>query len=108
VVQGEPGFDVPETEDTDDSQSPDVTGYRAFMADVEAQTRNFGGQVLFVHGDQHVFKTDKPLPRTLAPLMNFTRVETFGSPSLHWVKVTVNPASANVFQIEPVLVQHGK
>lgn len=108
VVQGEPGFDVAETEDIDDSQSPDVTGYRAFMADVEAQTRNFGGQVLFVHGDQHVFKTDKPLPRTLKPLMNFTRVETFGSPSLHWVKITVNPASANVFQIEPVLVQHGK
>ncbi|MDD5028153.1 MAG: hypothetical protein PHH58_01435 [Rhodoferax sp.] len=106
VVQGEPGFDIAETEEIDDSLTPEVTGYRAFMRDVETQTRSFAGQVLFVHGDQHVFKTDKPLPRTLNPLLNFTRVETFGSPSLHWVKVTVNPASANLFLVEPVVVTH--
>lgn len=106
VMQGEPGFDIAETEDTDDSLAPAVSGYRAFMRDVEAQTRSFTGQVLFVHGDQHVFKVDKPLPRTLKPLLNFTRVETFGSPSLHWVKVTVDPASANMFQVEPVIVGH--
>jgi len=108
VVQGEPGFDVAETEDIDDSQAPGVSGYRAFMSNVEAQTRDFPGQVLFVHGDQHVFKVDKPLPRSLNPLLNFTRVETFGSPSLHWVKVTVDATSTNLFQVAPVIVQHGK
>jgi len=104
VVQGEPGFDVPETEDVDERQSPAVSGYRTFMTAVEEQTRRFDGQVLFVHGDMHVFKVDKPLPRPLEPLLNFTRLGTFGSPSLHWVRVTVDPASANLFQIEPVIV----
>jgi hypothetical protein len=108
VVQGEPGFDVPETEELDESLSLETSGYRAFMSDVASETSNFSGQVLFVHGDQHVFKVDKPLPRPLTPLLNFTRVETFGSPSLHWVKVTVNPNSAALFLIEPVVVQHAK
>jgi len=58
-----------------------------------------------VHGDTHNFKMDKPLSKPNQLLPNFTRVETFGSPNLHWVKVTVNPASANVFQIEPVIVR---
>ncbi|GAB4216945.1 MAG: hypothetical protein Fur007_18020 [Rhodoferax sp.] len=108
VVQGEPGFDVPETEDVDERQAAGVSGYRAFIDALEAETRRFDGQVLFVHGDMHVFKLDKPFPRPLAPLLNFTRVGTFGSPSLHWVKVTVDPASADVFHVDPVIVQHAK
>jgi hypothetical protein len=32
-------------------------------------------------------------------------VQTFGSPSLHWVRVTVEPATANLFRIEPVMVK---
>lgn len=106
VVQGEPGFDVAETEDLDESLAPATSGFRPFMTALTQETEQFAGQVLFVHGDQHVFKTDKPLYRPLKPLLNFTRVETFGSPSLHWVKVKVDPASANVFQIEPVIVKH--
>jgi hypothetical protein len=108
VVQGEPGFDVPETEDVDESLAPEVSGYRAFMSAVTHETERFNGQVLFVHGDMHVFKVDKPLYQPLKPLMNFTRLGTFGSPSLHWVKVTVNPANPNLFQIDPVAVQHAK
>ena len=107
VVQGEPGFDVPETEEVDESLAPEVSGYRAFMTAVTQETERFNGQVLFVHGDMHVFKVDKPLVRPLAPLMNFTRLGTFGSPSLHWVKVTVNPANPNLFQIDPVAVKQG-
>jgi hypothetical protein len=38
-------------------------------------------------------------------LPNLTRLQTFGSPSLHWVKVTVDPSSANVFQVQPVIVK---
>ena len=108
VIQGEPGFDVPETEDDDESKSVDVSGYRTFMKEVAAQTAGFNGQVLFAHGDMHVFKVDKPLPRPLEPLLNFTRVSVFGSPSIHWVKVKVDPSTANLFQIEPVIVQHPK
>lgn len=105
VVQGDPGFDLPETEELDESLAADYSGYRNFMTELEVLTKQFAGQVLFVHGDTHNFKMDKPLSKPNQLLPNFTRVETFGSPNLHWVKVTVNPASANVFQIEPVMVK---
>ena len=106
VVQGDPGFDLPETEDFDESTRPGVSGYRHFMSKLGDQTKNFKGEVLFVHGDTHFFKLDKPLHDPMHMLTNFTRLQTFGSPSLHWVKVTVDPASTNVFQVEPVIVRH--
>lgn len=105
VVQGDPGFDLPETEELDESTLPMVSGYRHFMSQLVAQTQAFNGEVLFVHGDTHFFKLDKPLLQPGQTLTNFTRLQTFGSPSLHWVKVKVNPASENLFQIEPVMVK---
>ncbi|MDO8252439.1 MAG: hypothetical protein Q7T78_22350 [Rhodoferax sp.] len=105
VVQADPGFDLPETEDKDESAAPGVSGYRHFMNQLVAQTEQFKGQVLLVHGDTHFFKMDKPLHGPGNMLTNLTRLQTFGSPSLHWVKVTVDPASANVFQVQPVIVR---
>jgi hypothetical protein len=105
VVQADPGFDLPETEELDESAEAGFTGYRNFMAKLAEETEKYPGQVLFVHGDTHFFKLDKPLYAPGKMLNNFTRVETFGSPSLHWVKVTVDPASENVFQVQPVIVQ---
>jgi hypothetical protein len=60
---------------------------------------------LFVHGDTHFFKMDKPLYSPTKLLPNFTRLQTFGSPSLHWVRVTVDVASDNLFTIQPVIVR---
>lgn len=105
VVQGDPGFDLPETQDADESALPDSLGYRNFMAALTAHTEKFAGQVLFVHGDTHFFKVDKPLYSPTKLLPNFTRLQTFGSPSLHWVRVTVDVNSANVFQVQPVIVR---
>lgn len=105
VVQADPGFDLPETEDVDESTQPGYSGYRNFMGELAKETANYKGQVLFVHGDTHFFKMDKPLHAPGKMLTNFTRLETFGSPSLHWVKVTVDLKSANVFQVQPVIVQ---
>lgn len=106
VVQADPGFDWPETEEFDESTLPEFTGYRHFMSKLAEQTRAFAGEVLFVHGDTHFFKLDKPLFNPTHLLTNFTRLQTFGSPSLHWVKVTVDPASASVFLIESIIVKH--
>lgn len=108
VFQGDPGFDWPESEDSDESKLPEFSGYRNFMAQVEQQTAGFAGQVLLVHGDTHFFKIDKPLYSPTRLLPNFTRLQTFGSPSLHWVKVTVNPAAEQLFVIEPVIVAQPK
>lgn len=105
VVQADPGFDLPETEGVDESADAGVSGYRHFMDKLADETEKYAGQVLFVHGDTHYFKLDKPLYAPGKMLTNFTRVETFGSPSLHWVKVTVDPTSENLFQVQPVIVQ---
>lgn len=105
VIQADPGFDWPETEDADESQRPEFSGYRHFMDAVAQETAAFDGEVLFVHGDTHFFKLDKPLYSPTKMLPNFTRLQTFGSPSLHWVKVTVNPQSAALFVVEPVIVR---
>lgn len=104
VFQGDPGFDLPETEDLDESTNTSVVGYRNIIKAVVEQTEKFPGQVLLVHGDTHFFKMDKPLYSPTKLLPNLTRVQTFGSPSLHWVKVTVDADSAHVFTVHPVIV----
>lgn len=105
VFQADPGFDLPETEEVDESLQPQFSGYRNFIAAVVKQTENFGGQVLLVHGDTHFFKVDKPLYSPTKLLPNLTRLQTFGSPSLHWVKVTVDTSTEQVFLVQPVIVK---
>ena len=105
VFQADPGFDLPETEELDESQAPRYSGYRNFLAGVVAETEQFAGQVLLVHGDTHFFKVDKPLYSPTRLLPNLTRLQTFGSPLIHWVRVTVEPKNPNVFAIQPVIVR---
>jgi hypothetical protein len=105
AFQGDPGFDLPETEELDERKNASVSGYTAFLAAVVAETEAYAGQVILVHGDTHFFKMDKPLYSPTKVLANLTRVQTFGSPSIHWVKVDVDTATAEVFTIRPVMVK---
>lgn len=105
VFQADPGFDLPETEEIDESQAPRFSGYRNFINSVVAETEQFPGQVLLVHGDTHFFKMDKPLYSPTRLLANLTRLQTFGSPLIHWVRVTVDTRNANVFTVQPVIVK---
>ena len=105
VFQADPGFDLPETENTDESQAPRYGGYRNFLNNVVLETEQFPGQVLLVHGDTHFFKLDKPLYSPTRLLANLTRLQTFGSPLIHWVRVTVEPKNPNVFTVQPVIVR---
>ncbi|MGI8500038.1 MAG: hypothetical protein ACR2LR_02720 [Hassallia sp.] len=109
IIQADPGFDIPETESVDErvvngAPGGSADGYTAFLDAIVTETRAFKGQVVLVHGDTHVFKVDKPLIRQDNLLNNFTRVETFGNPNIHWVRVSVNPRSQNVFTFEPMIV----
>lgn len=104
VVQADMGFDVPESEKDDESRLPERDGYALFLDALTAATKAFEGQVLLVHGDTHFFKLDKPLVNATRMLPNFTRLQTFGSPNVHWVKVTVDAATRNVFMVEPMIV----
>ncbi|TAL09810.1 MAG: hypothetical protein EPO02_09225 [Nitrospirae bacterium] len=77
--------------------------YRSFLSVLEREVRAFGKPVVLVHGDTHRFRIDKPLrdAQTGQPIENFTRVETFGSPDLGWVKGTVDVNDPAVFRFEP-------
>jgi hypothetical protein len=114
VIQADPVFDLPETETVDERATVVATlathdGYDAFLAALIAETKAFAGQVVLVHGDNHFFRVDKPLMQQTmkkeAMVKNLTRVENFGSPSDHWIKVTVTPTNPNVFTFEPMIVK---
>ncbi|MEG4940064.1 hypothetical protein [Microcoleus sp. F4-D5] len=104
VAQANPGFEL---DPTDKRRS----GYNDFIATLETETGNFPGQVVFVHGDTHYFRIDKPLPHftdeTQLPRMkNFTRVETFGSPNVHWLRAFYDPTNPNLFEFKQQIVPH--
>lgn len=70
----------------------------------------FNGQVVLVNGDSHYFRIDKPLVATESKrrIENFTRVETFGDPDVHWVQVTVDDTEPNVFTFHPRIVEKNR
>lgn len=105
AFQADPGFDLPETEDEDESKQTKFKGYQVFMDALVKEAEQYAGQVLLVHGDTHFFKVDKPLRSPSNMLTNVTRVQTFGSPSNHWVHVTVDTDRSEVFTIRPVIVK---
>ena len=62
--------------------------------------------VAFLHGDTHLHRIDKPLysAKTSRMFENFTRVETFGNPDTHWVRVTVDPADSQLFTFKAEII----
>jgi hypothetical protein len=78
--------------------------YPALVAQVEDAARRLRRPVLFVHGDTHLYRADTPFTDTTGhPVANTQRLETYGSPFVGWVKVTVDPQSPGVFRFEPML-----
>ena len=68
-------------------------------------TRAFGRPVVLAVGDTHVFRVDKPLYDQDGQLVEqFTRVETFGNPNVHWVRVEADPRQPWVFTFHQQLV----
>ena len=97
VIQANPGFDL----------APSArTGFNDFLAALEAETIAYGRPVVLVHGDSHYFRLDKPMigTRSRRRVENFTRVETFGENDNHWLHVTVEPTSPNVFVFDQRIV----
>ena len=77
-------------------------GYDRFLDGLEAQVAAFPGTVLLVHGDSHTQRLDRPLVGPDgAPFANFTRLETFGSPDIGWVRVVLDTVSGQVASVEP-------
>jgi hypothetical protein len=80
----------------------DPTGFDNFRAALIDHVRRFARPVLFVHGDTHKHKIDKPLRYNGETITNFTRLEVFGSPDLGVIYVHVHPETEHVFRFEPV------
>jgi hypothetical protein len=86
-------------------------GYKDFLLALRDQVTSFRKPVAYVHGDSHYFRVDKPfLSASGQRLENFTRVETFGNNAangnndVHWIKVTVDPRSRDVFSFQAMMV----
>jgi hypothetical protein len=122
IMQADPSFDLPETEDVNERTCVRVAsgqclpapadptragydGYTAFLAALTAETSDFAGKVVLVHGDTHFFKVDQPLINQASLLPNFTRVQTYGSPNINWVQVTVEPKDRALFTFQPMIVE---
>ena len=87
-----------------------TTGFDDFVAALEKETLAFDGQVVYAHGDTHTFRVDKPLlgAKNGRIIDNFTRVETFGAPDSHWVRVTIDPTDPNVFRFQPEIIKENR
>jgi hypothetical protein len=118
ISQADPGWDLtdgtraplrdPKTLAQTDGQ-PD--GFQQYLLALRDEVIAFGKPVAYVHGDSHYHRIDKPfLDAQGRRLENFTRVETFGNNAanglndVHWVKVTVNPRSREVFSYQAQIV----
>jgi hypothetical protein len=98
VIHANPGFELPPEE---------RTGYNDFLATLEEEVIIFGKPVALVHGDTHTFRVDKPMTSSTTGerVENFTRIETFGSPEVNWVRVTVDTSDPEVFAFQPEIVE---
>lgn len=84
------------------------SGFDAVLAKLRERAAAFQRPVLLLHGDDHEFFIDQPWYRDSSPeprLGNVTRVQGYGSPRIHWVKVRVLPGTPEVFHIEPQRVE---
>jgi hypothetical protein len=100
LMQANPHFEVAPTNRV-------RLGFNRMLDLLESETIAFGKPVVLVHGDSHYFRIDQPLlgKRTRRRLENFTRVETFGNPDAHWLRVSVDWLDPNLFQFHPQYVR---
>lgn len=86
------------------------SGFDPLLTTIEAEMQTYEKPVLFIHGDTHIFHISKPLvsKKTHRFVDNFTRLEVFGDPDSHWVKVTVDPAKPELFMIEPQIIPENR
>ena len=98
VLQANPGFELPPEE---------RTGYNDLLAALEEETVAFGKPVVLVHGDTHTLRIDRPMTSSTSGerVENFTRVETFGSPMVGWVRAGVDTSDPEVFTFQPEMVE---
>ena len=91
-------------------ETTEASGYDDFLDSLTAEVIAFDKPVALVHGDTHYFRVDKPLSDTAKRRLieDFTRVEVFGSPYIHWVRAIVDPDNPQVFTFIPEIVPQNR
>jgi len=97
AIQADPYFERPFWR-----PSGAADGYAQFRQELLAHTLVFGKLVILIHGDTHRYRVDHPLadPATQKPVDRFTRIESFGSPWVDWIRVSVDPADPKLLMIK--------
>ena len=102
AIHADPGFAVP----SGDRARRRVDGFDPFLAALADEAKGYGRPVVLLHGDSHRFVHDQPLVDSAGQkVTNVTRIETFGSPDVGWVEVTLDPSDPAALRVEPRLVQ---
>lgn len=85
---------------------PARAGFNRFIDRIRQHVQAYSRPIVLAHGDDHHFLIDKPFDQGSQGVraFKFLRVQTFGSPHVNWIKVTVDPASADIFAFEPRFV----
>lgn len=121
ITQANPGFEThwtPSLKDRYFRLFPGVSppkeakpsGFDPLLNALAEEMETYDRPTLFVHGDTHIFHVSKPLigKTTKRFVDHFTRLEVFGDPDSHWVRVTVDPARPGLFTIEPEIVPENR
>src|SRR5262245_47219193 len=95
-TQADPDFELR----TKPRRGDGFAGFRDALRDLALA---FGKPVLFVNGDSHLYKLDKPLadPASGKPIENLTRVIVFGSPQTRWIRAGIDASTPQLFEVSP-------
>jgi hypothetical protein len=82
------------------------TAFDEYVKVLTEEIESYEKPVAYLHGDTHRYRIDQPLfsAKSTRRFQNFIRVETFGNPDTHWVRVTVDPSDPKLFRFEPQYV----
>jgi hypothetical protein len=121
ITQANPGFETKWTPSLIDRYfrlfpgiSPPRTlppsGFDDILDAVAAEMASYDKPTLFIHGDTHIFHISKPLVdrKNGRFVDHFTRLEVFGDPDSHWVRVMVDPGQPGLFTIRAEIIPENR
>jgi hypothetical protein len=89
---------------------PKPAAYDPLIQALAAEIETYDRPVIYIHGDTHIFRVDKPLfsARSKRQFENFLRAETYGWPDSHWLRIAVDPSDPQLFVVKPQVVPENR
>ena len=99
MIHANPGFEATSAEVAKSAYGP-------FLQAVEKNIANLNKPTLFIHGDTHTYRVDKPYksPIDKRPIANMIRIETDGSPRMDWTRISVDTNN----KVAPFYIERGE